>query len=122
MNREHRVRWSGGMGFVGTSPDGHSLVIDGDRLDVLRLLSRHRMDGAAADHEIGRVVQAVEETGQLDKMLLKVSDTYDTEVRNTIDRLLSVFTPVVTLFLAVLIGTIVLSVLLAILSVNDLVG
>ncbi len=63
-----------------------------------------------------------EETGQLDTMLMKVSDTYDLEVRNTIDRLLSVFTPVVTLFLAVLIGTIVLSVLVAILSINDLVG
>jgi general secretion pathway protein F len=44
------------------------------------------------------------------------------EVRNTIDRLLSIFTPVVTLLLAVLIGTIVLSILVAILSVNDLVG
>jgi general secretion pathway protein F len=55
-------------------------------------------------------------------MLLKVSDTYDIEVRNTIDRLLSIFTPVVTLFLALLIGTIVLSVLVAILSINDLVG
>ena len=63
-----------------------------------------------------------EETGQLDTMLMKVSDTYDLEVRNTIDRLLSVFTPVITLFLAVLIGTIVLSVLVAILSINDLVG
>jgi putative redox protein len=31
MKREHQVRWSGGLGFVGTSPDGHSLVIDGDR-------------------------------------------------------------------------------------------
>ena len=51
-----------------------------------------------------------------------IADTYDTEVRNTIDRLLSIFTPVVTLLLAVLIGTIVLSVLVAILSVNDLVG
>ena len=69
-----------------------------------------------------QMISVGEETGQLDSMLLKVSDTYDTEVRNTIDRLLSVFTPVVTLFLAVLIGTIVLSVLLAILSVNDLVG
>ena len=63
-----------------------------------------------------------EETGKLDEMLMKVSDTYDIEVRNTIDRLLSVFTPVVTLLLAVLIGTIVLSVLVAILSINDLVG
>lgn len=69
-----------------------------------------------------QMVSVGEETGQLDGMLLKVSDTYDIEVRNTIDRLLSVFTPVVTLLLAVLIGTIVLSVLVAILSINDLVG
>ena len=68
------------------------------------------------------MISVGEETGQLDSMLLKVSDTYDREVRNTIDRLLSVFTPVVTLLLAIVIGTIVLSVLLAILSINDLVG
>jgi general secretion pathway protein F len=68
------------------------------------------------------MVSVGEETGQLDEMLLKVSDTYDKEVRNTIDRLLAVFTPVVTLLLAVMIGTIVMSVLLAILGINDLVG
>lgn len=69
-----------------------------------------------------QMISVGEETGQLDTMLMKVADTYDTEVRNTIDRLLAVFTPVVTLLLAVLIGTIVMSVLVAILSVNDLVG
>ncbi|RPH96998.1 MAG: type II secretion system F family protein [Lysobacterales bacterium] len=69
-----------------------------------------------------QMISVGEETGQLDNMLLKVSDTYDIEVRNTIDRLLSIFTPVVTLLLAVMIGTIVLSVLVAILSINDLVG
>jgi general secretion pathway protein F len=69
-----------------------------------------------------QMIAVGEETGQLDSMLLKVSDTYDNEVRNTIDRLLSIFTPVVTLLLALLIGTIVLSVLVAILSINDLVG
>ena len=69
-----------------------------------------------------QMISVGEETGQLDTMLMKVSDTYDIEVRNTIDRLLSIFTPVVTLLLAVLIGTIVLSVLVAILSINDLVG
>ena len=69
-----------------------------------------------------QMVSVGEETGQLDSMLLKVADTYDREVRNTIDRLLSIFTPVVTLLLAIMIGTIVLSVLLAILSINDLVG
>ncbi|HLF32045.1 MAG TPA: type II secretion system F family protein [Xanthomonadales bacterium] len=69
-----------------------------------------------------QMISVGEETGQLDGMLMKVSDSYDIEVRNTIDRLLSIFTPVVTLLLAVLIGTIVLSVLVAILSINDLVG
>jgi general secretion pathway protein F len=69
-----------------------------------------------------QMISVGEETGQLDSMLLKVADTYDREVRNTIDRLLSVFTPVVTLLMAVMIGTIVMSVLLAIISVNDLVG
>jgi general secretion pathway protein F len=69
-----------------------------------------------------QMISVGEETGQLDEMLMKVSDTYDIEVRNTIERLLSVFTPVVTMLLAMLIGTIVLSVLLAILSINDLVG
>ena len=69
-----------------------------------------------------QMISVGEETGQLDVMLMKVADAYDTDVRNTIDRLLSVFTPVVTLLLAVLIGTIVLSILLAMLSVNDLVG
>lgn len=69
-----------------------------------------------------QMISVGEETGQLDVMLMKVADTYDIEVRNTIDRLLAIFTPLVTLLLAVLIGTIVLSILVAILSVNDLVG
>ncbi len=68
------------------------------------------------------MISVGEETGQLDAMLMKVADSYDREVRNTIDRLLSVFTPLVTLLMAVMIGTIVMSVLLAIISVNDLVG
>jgi general secretion pathway protein F len=69
-----------------------------------------------------QMISVGEETGRLDGMLLKVADTFDRDVRNTIDRLLSVFTPVITLLLAVMIGTIVLSVLLAILSINELVG
>lgn len=69
-----------------------------------------------------QMISVGEETGQLDGMLMKVADTYDKEVRNTIDRLLSIFTPVVTMLLAAMIGTIVLSVLVAILSINDLVG
>ena len=85
-------------------------------------LARNLAKGGRFPRLALQMISVGEETGQLDTMLLKVSDTYDIEVRNTIDRLLSVFTPVVTLLLAVLIGTIVLSVLVAILSINDLVG
>ena len=85
-------------------------------------LARNLASGGHFPRLALQMVSVGEETGQLDSMLMKVSDTYDTEVRNTIDRLLSVFTPVVTLLLAVLIGTIVMSVLVAILGINDLVG
>ncbi|NIM69167.1 MAG: type II secretion system protein GspF [Xanthomonadales bacterium] len=85
-------------------------------------LARNLASGGRFPRLALQMISVGEETGRLDGMLLKVADTYDREVRNTIDRLLSVFTPVVTLLLAVMIGTIVLSVLLAILSVNELVG
>ena len=51
-----------------------------------------------------QMVSVGEETGQLDSMLLKVADTYDKEVRNTIDRLLGIFTPVITILMAGMIG------------------
>jgi len=63
-----------------------------------------------------------EETGQLDEMLLKVADTYDREVKTTIDRLMALLVPALTLGLAAVIGFIVMSVLMAILSINELVG
>jgi len=85
-------------------------------------LARNLAKGGRFPRLALQMISVGEETGQLDTMLLKVSDTYDIEVRNTIDRLLAIFTPVVTLLLAVMIGTIVLSVLVAILSINDLVG
>lgn len=85
-------------------------------------LARNLAKGGRFPRLALQMVSVGEETGQLDAMLMKVSDTYDIEVRNTIDRLLSIFTPVVTLLLAVMIGTIVLSVLVAILGINDLVG
>jgi general secretion pathway protein F len=69
-----------------------------------------------------QMISVGEETGRLDDMLLKVSKTYDVEVRNTIDRLLSVFTPVVTVLMAIMVGAILMSVLLPMLSINELMG
>ena len=79
---------------------------------------------AANDHFPRLALQMVnvgEETGKLDEMLLKVADTYDREVKVTIDRLMALLVPVLTLGLALLIGVIVMSVLMAILSINELI-
>ncbi len=69
-----------------------------------------------------QMVTVGEETGQLDEMLLKVADVYDTEVKVTIDRLLALFVPLLTMFLAGFIAIIVVSMIMAIMSVNNLVG
>lgn len=62
-----------------------------------------------------------EETGRLEEMLVKVADIFDAEVQRSIDRLLALLVPVVTIFLGIVIAAIITSVLAAIFSVNDLV-
>jgi general secretion pathway protein F len=68
-----------------------------------------------------QMISVGEETGELDNMLMKVADTYDYEVRTAVDRAMAMLVPALTLLMAFLIGGIVISVLMAILSVNDLV-
>lgn len=66
------------------------------------------------------MVMVGEETGQLEEMLLRVADIYDSEVQTAVKRLLGLMEPALILGLGLLIGGIIMSILLAILSVNDL--
>ena len=61
-----------------------------------------------------------EEVGRLEEMLLRVADVYDTHVKTSIKRLLSLVEPVMILSLGVIVGFIVVSMLLAIFSMSDL--
>jgi general secretion pathway protein F len=61
-----------------------------------------------------------EETGRLEEMLLKVADVYDDEVENAVKRLLSLMEPLLILGLGLMVGGIIMSILVAILSINDL--
>lgn len=67
-----------------------------------------------------QMIQVGEETGHLDEMLLKVANTYDREVESAIQRLLAVMEPLLIVGLGVLIAGIILSVLVAIMSITDL--
>jgi type II secretory pathway component PulF len=60
-----------------------------------------------------------EETGRLDAMFVRMADIYETDTRASIKRFTSIFEPVVILVMGVLIGSLILSMLLAITSIND---
>jgi general secretion pathway protein F len=53
-------------------------------------------------------------------MLLEVADVYDRETSTAIQRLLSILEPVLIVGLGIVIGGIIMSILVAIVSVNDL--
>jgi type II secretory pathway component PulF len=65
------------------------------------------------------LIQVGEETGRLDSMLLELAKVYDKEVRSAIKNLIALFEPVMILCMAFLVGAIVICMLLAIVSIND---
>ncbi|UTW12179.1 type II secretion system F family protein [Marinobacterium rhizophilum] len=67
-----------------------------------------------------QMIQVGEETGQLDDMLLKVADVYDREVANALQRMLTILEPVLIVGLGLMIAGIILSILVAIMSINEL--
>ena len=63
-----------------------------------------------------------EETGNLDAMFNRMADIYDAETRTAIRRFTSLFEPLIILVMGLLIGTLILSLMLAITSINDIAG
>ena len=61
-----------------------------------------------------------EETGRLDEMLLRVAEDYEKVVRNMVKRMISFLEPAMILAMAVIVGFIVISVLMAIFSMNEI--
>lgn len=61
-----------------------------------------------------------EDTNKLEETLIKVADRFDLEVRTTIKKMLSLLEPALILLMGFLVGFIVISMLLAIFSLNEL--
>ena len=66
------------------------------------------------------LVEVGEETGRLDTMLLQVADVYEKDVKTSVKALTSVFEPAIILVMGILVGTVVLSMLMAIFSINEI--
>jgi type IV pilus assembly protein PilC len=68
------------------------------------------------------MVEVGEETGALPDMLLRIADTYDDEVDNAVAGLTSIIEPVMIMFLAVIVGTIVIAMFLPLISIITQLG
>ncbi len=62
-----------------------------------------------------------EETGELTSMLRQISEIYDAELKDSINRILIILEPLIIIGLGITVATIIISVLFAILSLNDFV-
>ena len=67
----------------------------------------------------GHLLTVGEETGSLDAMFNRMADIYENETRTSIRRFTSLFEPLIILVMGLIVGTLILSLLLAITSIND---
>lgn len=75
------------------------------------------------DSLVVNMVDVGEETGDLDKMLIKVADNYDDEVETLVASLVSMLEPVMVIVLGLIVGFIVVALFLPMVSlVNSLTG
>jgi general secretion pathway protein F len=61
-----------------------------------------------------------EETGKLDQMFARMADIYEKDTRDAIKRFTTLFEPLVILFMGVVVGAMILSIMLAITSINEI--
>ena len=67
-----------------------------------------------------QMITVGEETGRLDRMLLRVAESYEKMVRNTVKRLISLLEPAMILLMGLVVGFVVVSMLMAVFSMNEM--
>jgi general secretion pathway protein F len=68
----------------------------------------------------GHLLSVGEETGHLDTMFNRMADIYDGETRTAIRRFTALFEPVIILVMGLVVGSLIISLMLAITSINDI--
>jgi type IV pilus assembly protein PilC len=74
------------------------------------------------DDIVINMIDVGEETGELDKMLLKIADNYDAEVDAAVSALMSVMEPLLIVGLGLTVGFIVVSLFLPLISLLEGIG
>lgn len=107
---------------IGNSVVAHALEQAREQLKAGQGLSKPLMAIGVLPPLSVHMISVGEETGKLDQMLIRIADVFDREVSLAVKRMLALLEPVMILGLGLIIGGIILSILLAILKVNSLVG
>jgi general secretion pathway protein F len=61
-----------------------------------------------------------EKTGELEPMLTRIADIFEAALQRRLDRITALITPVLTLGIGLLVGGLIVSVMGALLSINEL--
>jgi len=68
------------------------------------------------------MVDVGEQTGALPEMLMKIADNFDEEVDNAVAAMTSLLEPIMIVFLAVIVGSIVIAMFLPLITIMDTIG
>jgi type IV pilus assembly protein PilC len=111
------IRHATGNAVVANAVENvHNAIREGDTIaDPLR-------NSGVFDDIVVNMIQVGEETGELDKMLIKIADNYDSEVDTVIGALMSLLEPVLIVFMGVTVGFIVISLFLPLIDIMQTLG
>jgi general secretion pathway protein F len=67
-----------------------------------------------------QLIKIGEETGRLDELLCEIAEIYDGEVDQAVQRLIALLVPVITIAMGIVVALIIVAVMTALISINDL--
>ena len=95
-------------------------------------LTKQVISGARLSHSMKEVefispmvmqmVSIGEETGRLDDMFLRIANILEKKTQATIERMMGLLTPILTIMIAGAVGGLIITIMNAVLSINDLAG
>ncbi|MEI6056246.1 MAG: type II secretion system F family protein [Lentisphaerota bacterium] len=94
----------------------HDAVKEGETIAVPLAATKIFPDMVISMIEVG------EETGKLPEMLDKISDTYEDEVDNAVEAMTSLIEPLMIVFMAVIVGTIVIAMFMPLIKIMQTLG
>lgn len=94
----------------------HDAVKEGETIAVPLAATKIFPDMVISMIEVG------EETGKLPEILDKIADTYEDEVDNAVEAMTSLIEPIMIVFLAVVVGTIVIAMFMPLIKIMQTLG